>query len=915
MEEMPYITDLISVEVLQQIQDAFSNMVGMAAVITDSDGHPVTKPTNYSDYCWKYTRKTKRGQARCEQCDKYGALMTHDTGKPTFYTCHSGLIDFTAPIVANGRIIGSFTGGQVLTLPPNKETVKKVADAIHVDFDEYWEAAQKIKVVSQKRINNATQFLYTISSVISDMALGKYNAIKSAADIEKASKEIEKAAQMKTDFLANMSHEIRTPMNAVIGMAEMALREDIPDAARSYIKQIKSSGRALLSIINDILDFSKIESGKMDVIPAEYDSMSLFNDVANIIMTRLVDKEVSFDLDIAPGLPVLLYGDNIRIRQILINLANNAVKFTNQGYVRISVDFEKTGEAQITLKISVTDTGIGIKEEDLSKIFESFQQVDSKRNRNVEGTGLGLTISQRLVYLMNGSISVQSEYGKGSTFSFSLPQTVADWEPAMRVKKTEGKVALGLFTNKNHSGPFLRDCKRLGIPAMNSPKQLNLENYLDAVKIKYGENADFFVFFGEKLIQDDKAKAFIASHPEVTSVFIADFVSETRLDIPNLRIVKKPLSCMNLSMIFNKEKISFAGTIDHDGDADFTAPDARILIVDDNTVNLTVAEGLLEPLKVKTDTAASGREALQKAREIRYDIVLMDHMMPEMDGVEATQKIREMCPEYKDIPIIALTANAVGSAKEMFMKAGMNDFIAKPIEVRVLISKMKQWLPKEKLKKVSVNEKEASQPQEKENPPLLDPALVDLDTASAIKLVGSEKIFLKILKEYYKLIPSKAASIQAHFDAEDWDSYTVEVHALKSSSKQIGAMQLSDMAAALEKAGKAGDTGYIKANSAAALEKYRAYEQILAPYCKEEETNVAEKPEYESKSVREEFEKVRRAALDLDMDGLESACKALSGYRYPPEQAEFLTRLIAAADELDMDSCANIVDEWDEILI
>ena len=275
--------------------------------------------------------------------------------------------------------------------------------------------------------------------------------------------------------------------------------------------------------------------------------------------------------------------------------------------------------------------------------------------------------------------------------------------------------------------------------------------------------------------------------------------------------------------------------------------------------------------------------------------MLMDHMMPEMDGIEATEKIRELCPDYKDIPIIALTANAVGSAKEMFMKAGMNDFIAKPIEVRVLISKMKQWLPKEKLKRISVNEKDASQPQEKENPPLLDPNLVDLDTASAIKLVGSEKIFLKILKEYYKLIPSKEASIQAHFDAEDWDSYTVEVHALKSSSKQIGAMQLSDMAAALE--------------------KYRAYEQILAPYCKDEETGEGEKPEYESKTVREEFEKIRRAALDLDMDGLEAACKALSGYRYPPEQAEFLTRLIAAADELDMDSCANIVDEWDGILI
>ena len=280
---------------------------------------------------------------------------------------------------------------------------------------------------------------------------------------------------MKTDFLANMSHEIRTPMNAVIGMAEMALRDNLPDEARSYIKQIKSSGRALLSIINDILDFSKIESGKMDIIPIEYDSMSLFNDVSNIIMTRLVDKDVSFDLDINPSLPVMLFGDNIRVRQILINLANNAVKFTNHGFVRICVDFDKLNDEEILLKIAVKDSGIGIKEEDVSKIFESFQQVDSKRNRNVEGTGLGLAISQRLVSLMHGKISVESEYGVGSTFSFAIPQKIANAEPAMLVKTTKNKIALGLFTNKNHIESFMRDSKRLGIQAMNINKQKNIK--------------------------------------------------------------------------------------------------------------------------------------------------------------------------------------------------------------------------------------------------------------------------------------------------------------------------------------------------------------------------------------------------------------------------------------------------------
>ncbi|MBR1912559.1 MAG: PocR ligand-binding domain-containing protein [Treponema sp.] len=913
METLPYLTDLLSVEVLQKIQDAFSNMIGMAAIITDADGKAVTKPSNYSDYCWKYTRQTKRGSLRCEQCDKYGALMTHDTGKPTFYTCHSGLIDFAAPIVANGKIIGSFTGGQVLTLPPNKETVRKVAEAIHVDFDEYWEAAQKIKIVSQKRINSATQFLYTITGVISDMALGKYNALKANEEIEKAAKEIEKAAQMKTDFLANMSHEIRTPMNAVIGMAEMALRENLPEEARSYIKQIKSSGRALLSIINDILDFSKIESGKMDIIPIEYDSMSLFNDVSNIIMTRLVDKDVSFDLDINPALPVLLFGDNIRVRQVLINLANNAVKFTNHGFVRICVDFDKTSDSEIMLKIAVKDSGIGIKEEDVSKIFESFQQVDSKRNRNVEGTGLGLAISQRLVSLMNGKLSVESEYGVGSTFSFSIPQKIANAEPAMTVKTTKNKIALGLFTNKNHIESFMRDSKKLGIQAMNINRQINLENTWEAMRIKYGEDVELFLFIGEKLM-DNVAKAFVASHPEVTSVYIANFISDVNLDVPNLRIVKKPLSCMNLSMIYNKEKISFAGTIDHDGDADFIAPEAKILIVDDNTVNLTVAEGLLEPLKVKTATATSGKEALRKVKECMFDMILMDHMMPEMDGIEATQLIREKLPEYKDVPILALTANAVGNAKEMFLKSGLNDFIAKPIEVRVLVAKIKQWLPKEKIQKVSNAEKEAVPQQEKDNPPLLDKNLVDLDTAAAIKLLGNEKIFLKILKEYYRLIDSKSASIQAHFDSADWENYTIEVHALKSSSKQIGAMKLSDMAAALEKAGKTNDIDYIKANHEATVKKYLSYREILAPYCAEQENVQEQKPECDTAVLREQFENIRKAAMDLDMDTLEAACKKIAEYSYPQKEQELLSKLLSSCDELDMDNCANIVDEWETYL-
>lgn len=918
MNKVPYITELFTVDALQKIQDAFSTMIGMAALITDENGHAITEPSNFTDYCWKYTRQAKLGALRCEQCDKYGSLMAHDTGKPTFYTCHAGLIDFAAPIVANGTIIGAVIGGQVLTRPLHKALVKETAEATGINFEEYWEAAQKIKIVSQKRIGRAMEFLYTISSILSNMSLDRYKALNAAEETRKASLEIEKAAQMKTDFLANMSHEIRTPMNAIIGMAEMALREDIPDEARSYINQIKSSGRSLLTIINDILDFSKIESGKMDIVPIEYDSMSMFNDVSNIIMTRLIDKDVYFDLDITPHLPSMLYGDNIRIRQVLINLANNAVKFTNYGFVCIKVDFEWIDSDNILLKISVIDTGIGIKKEDLSKIFESFQQVDSKRNRNVEGTGLGLAITRRLLSLMGGQLSVTSEYGEGSTFTFSLPQKVVVKDSAIVVKSTKNKFAVGLFTRKHLINSFLRDSKRLGIAVKNIDRNVNLEDMLAHIKEKHGADTEVFLFVGEKLLEDPSIKTFIEAHPEVTSSYITDFAVEAHLNLPNLRIVKKPLSCLNLTRIYNKEKISLGNTIEHDGRADFTAPTASVLIVDDNTVNLTVAEGLLEPLKLKVFTATSGAEALRKIKRHKFDLILMDHMMPDMDGVETTQNIRANFPSYKNTPIIALTANAIEKAKKLFLSSGMNDIIVKPIEIRILMTKMRQWLPKAKIHKVTHEEEMAegvsAQPAQK-SAPMFDKAVVDLDIEAAVKLLGSEKVFQKILKEYYRLIPTKAASIQNHFDKADWANYTIEVHALKSSSKQIGAMQLSDMAAALEKAGKEGDIDYIKANSAAALEKYRSYETVLAPYCKEQQEEQGQKPPCDSKTLKDAFKEIRHAATELDMGMLEAACKKIAGYSYPPNQAELLERLTAACGELDMDACAEIVDEWDALVV
>ena len=413
------LTDLIDVETLQKIQDAFSDMSGIASLITDNYGTIQTKPSGFSEFCQKYVRNTEEGRKRCEKCDRLGAKKAAKAGVSCAYFCHAGLVEFAAPIMAHGQMVGCFIGGQMLTIPPDEEKTRKVAEEIGVDGDELMRAAKDIRIVDKRTIEKVSNALYTIANVLSEIGYSKYQ-------VNLKNMELRKTSNMKSDFLANMSHEIRTPMNAVIGMAEMALREDVSPAAKEYIGQIKSSGQTLLTIINDILDFSKIESGKLDISDVEYEPMSMINDVSNIIMTRIGNKDLELTVDVNPDLPVGLYGDNIRIKQVLVNLANNAVKFTDSGNVNVKVDFLQTTEDTIELFVAVTDTGRGIKESDMVKLFQSFQQLDSKRNRNVEGTGLGLAISKQLVALMRGKIHVDSEYGRGSTFSFVIPQKVTD---------------------------------------------------------------------------------------------------------------------------------------------------------------------------------------------------------------------------------------------------------------------------------------------------------------------------------------------------------------------------------------------------------------------------------------------------------------------------------------------------------
>lgn len=507
----------------------------------------------------------------------------------------------------------------------------------------------------------------------------------------------ETANRAKSDFLANMSHEIRTPMNAIMGMCELVLNEpELTEDARDNCNNIYLSGRNLLGIINDLLDFSKIESGKMDLVCDTYQVSSMLNDIINMAMARKEDKKIELMVDCDPSIPDKLYGDEIRIRQIIINLLTNAIKFTHEGGIlfRISARKESYG---VNLIITIKDSGIGIKRENLGKIFQSFSQVDTKKNRAIEGTGLGLAISKQLAQKMGGVLHVDSDYGKGTEFTVVLPQKIVEPEPMIRVKQREQQSILCYIHFGKFTHPFVTDTYRvimenigdnLGVSycICSTLKETKAEL---ATKKKYTH-----LFLGrEEYLEAKEYFDKLSGHVNIT------IVQERKDHVvlkETMRNVYKPFYVLPIGNVINGEKLSFNPGNKTVAGKRFTAPEAKILVVDDNAMNLKVVLGLLKPYHMTIMTAESGPKAIEMVKTEDYHLIYMDHMMPGMDGVEALHIIRELDGEYfKQVPVVALTANAVSGAREMFLAEGFQDFVTKPIEMNAMERSLRQWLPKE----------------------------------------------------------------------------------------------------------------------------------------------------------------------------------------------------------------------------
>jgi signal transduction histidine kinase/CheY-like chemotaxis protein len=631
--------------------------------------------------------------------------------------------------------------------------------------------------------------LATIGVVGYILSLAFYSGLKLVSENFK----VTQISESKSQFLANMSHEIRTPLNAILGFDEMILRDPQSDAVQEYAVKIQEAGASLRDIINTILDLSKIESGKMEIVEMEYDMVELLDNVIHIVSVLAEQKGLKLILDIDENLPKKMIGDEVHIRQVLNNIMTNAVKYTKKGSVTFKVKIQQKEQERCKILFSVKDTGIGIREEDRTRLFEKFERLDYASNKNTEGTGLGMSIVVKLLTAMNSQIELESRYGKGSEFYFVLEQ------------KFSGTDCIGAYEE----------------------------------------------------------------HKDRTT------------------------------------------TEQHEG-RHFTAPDASVLVVDDVLLNLQVVCGLLKRTKVKTDTAESGMEALRKIQEHRYDVILMDHMMPGMDGIETTKTIREMAEEkgdtyYRDVPVLALSANAVLGMREKFINEGMQDFISKPVEGKQLEETLVKWLPEEKVVFVqnegSGSASEAAMPDNSK--PAWEFEIAGIENETAAKYFDSKESFLDGLRTYLQASESTAEKIRQYRAEDDLPNYTITVHGLKSSSKIVGAMGVSELARRLEGYGHAGESEKAWEGTDELLNEYQACVDAIRAIVGNDE---GEMQMLSKEELKLRLKQIGEAAEAFDVDAVLNWEKEMEQMEAPEGYQLLWKKLKQAVSELAFGDMSKIVE-------
>jgi len=756
------------------------------------------------------------------------------------------------------------------------------------------------------------QFLAIMILVLLERSLLK-NRIKHDEALAYTMKELEDAQRGKDDFMANVSHEIRTPLNAIIGIGDELLESEVDDDIREKLYDITVSGRNLMSLVSDILDFSELQNDTMELTEEPYNITSIINDAVNMANAWNREKKLDIIVDCEADIPNNLLGDSQKIYRIIINLLNNAIKFTDNGGVIIFVGTRKE-EYGVNLMIKIQDTGIGMSEQSVAALDNTYNQVDTTRDRRASGVGLGLAISRKMINKMNGHMHISSVSDMGTTVSIIIPQKALTDMPLVSVKDAEKRKIIFYMDLERYRFAQIRDGYLDCIQRMNDKLHINTVrcSTMHELKRRIGCNEFEYLFIADIEYLKDK-EYFDSLNDMLKVVVMANRNFDMELLGEDIQIVYRPMHVFSIATILNGEELEQTAYDYRWNKNRFMIKGARVLAVDDSSMNLKVVSSLLSHYGITIDIALSGKQAIDKIRNKQYDLVFMDHMMPEMDGVECMHRIREM-PEVhgSSLAIVALTANAISGAREMLIHEGFDDFVAKPIEKSTLERVLRKFLGSyiidldAGMDIISDVDDKADGEENSEAAENNSAAFEELDVDGIDYNLGlsyfdnNKKDYNDIVKCFYEQGAEQVQSLENFFEQKDWGSYKIVVHSVKGQALTIGAKHLSDKAKGLQIASQKNDIDYINTHHKQMIEEYRNILEGLSKYM-------------EDKDDGNLINELRSALDNLNQEQAYTLIEQIRNGENGPLSAEDIKvfdRISEQIDVFDFISATEILEEW-----